>query len=90
MRTMPKTPVEKSIDLNTEAIRKLTSLYSNRSTELKPYIRMATRALEDIADALRGIEMELNHLNEREEGAIDGRGGTSQKEPPDLDQHAGD
>lgn len=85
-----KSPIEKSIDLNTEAIRKLSSLYSNRSTELKPYIRMATRALEDIADALRGVEMELHHLNEREEGAIDEEGGISKKESPDLDQHAGD
>ena len=85
-----KSPIEKSIDLNTEAIRKLASLYSSRSTELKPYIKMATRALEDIADTLRGIEMELHHLNEREEGVIDGQGGTAQKEPPDLDQHAGD
>lgn len=87
MRAMPKTPIEKSIDLNTEAIKKLSSLYSSRNMELKPYIRMTARALEDIADILRGIEMALDRLNETKEGAAEDGG--IQERTTDISQDEG-
>ena len=71
-----KSPIEKAIDANTAAIKELTQVFKVRSKEI-------SWAVTGISESLKKIEM-------TEEGAIDGQGGTAQKESPDLDQHAGD
>ena len=71
-----KSPIEKAIDANTAAIKELTQVFKVRSKE--------------ISWAVTGISESLKKTSMTEEGAIDGQGGTTQKESPDLDQHAGD
>ena len=71
-----KSPIEKAIDANTAAIKELTQVFKVRSKE--------------ISWAVTGISESLKKTAMTEEGAIDGQGGIAQKEPPDLDQHAGD
>ena len=71
-----KSPIEKAIDANTAAIKELTQVFKVRSKEI-------SWAVTGISECLKKAEM-------TEEGAIYGKRGIAQKEPPDLDQHAGD